>query len=113
MTSASLTFFLKFRVRPLIFVSFFSDVFAQIAALQARLRAAEEETGSTRREALLEGRAKSLVEVTAAIKQVAEACAEAEVLRERCNQQVRADMNQEVHVYVKYYFSISGIGQGC
>lgn len=61
----------------------------QIAALQTRLRSAEEDVKAARREALLEGQAKSLTEVEAACKKAAEASDKAEALRNRCSQQVR------------------------
>ncbi len=60
----------------------------QIAALRTRLRLAEEDAQAARREALLEGQARSLVEVEAARKKAAQALARAEALRDRCARQV-------------------------
>lgn len=60
----------------------------QIAALQTRLRSAEEDVRTAQREALLEGQAKSLTDVEAARKKAAQAFDKAGALRDRCSQQV-------------------------
>lgn len=62
----------------------------QVAVLRARLRSAEEEIETARREALLEARARSVAEVTDAGKRANEARAEAEALQKRCKAQVSA-----------------------
>lgn len=64
------------------------SLFLQIAALRTRLRLAEEDVQAARREALLEGQARSLAEVEAARKKAAQAIARAEALRDRCARQV-------------------------
>lgn len=74
--------------------SFFCFFF-QIAALQARLRSAEEDVGAARREGLLEGQAKSLAQATAAGKNAGLACAKAEAMQERCAQQARPVLTVE------------------
>ncbi|CBJ31795.1 hypothetical protein Esi_0282_0025 [Ectocarpus siliculosus] len=59
----------------------------EIAVLRTRLRAAEEDVGSARREALLEGSARSLAETEAAGRKAAQAWAGAVALKNKCRQQ--------------------------
>lgn len=61
----------------------------QIAALKTRLRSSGEDVRAARREALLEGEAKSLTEVEAAREKASKAYDKAGALRDRCIQQVR------------------------
>ncbi|CAM9531214.1 unnamed protein product [Ectocarpus fasciculatus] len=58
-----------------------------IAVLRTRLRAAEEDVGSARREALLEGSARSLAETEAAGRKAAQAWAGAVALKNKCRHQ--------------------------
>ncbi|CAN0505085.1 unnamed protein product [Ectocarpus sp. 12 AP-2014] len=60
---------------------------ASIAVLRTRLRAAEEDVDSSRREALLEGSARSLAETEAAGRKAAQAWAGAVTLKNKCRQQ--------------------------
>ncbi|CAN0029780.1 unnamed protein product [Ectocarpus sp. 4 AP-2014] len=60
---------------------------ASIAVLRTRLRAAEEDVGSSRREALLEGSARSLADTEAAGRKAAQAWAGAVALKNKCRQQ--------------------------
>ncbi|CAM9458238.1 unnamed protein product [Ectocarpus sp. 12 AP-2014] len=59
----------------------------EIAVLRTRLRAAEEDVDSSRREALLEGSARSLAETEAAGRKAAQAWAGAVTLKNKCRQQ--------------------------
>lgn len=61
----------------------------QVAVLRARLQSTEDEIDSVRREALLEGRARSVAEMAEAGKRDAAFRAEVEALKVRCEDQAR------------------------
>lgn len=71
------------------FFCFFLFSVQQIATLKVRIRSAEEDVETARRESFLEGHARSAAELAGAGKKAAEACSTAEALRQRCERQVR------------------------
>ena len=84
--------------------------YLQIAALRTRLRLAEEDVESVRREALLEGQARSLAEVEAARKKAAQAFARAEALRDRCARQVGGGRREETLCAIQQWHAGGGGG---